>query len=443
MEWLQQIANATPTAMAGRVSRIDGLVLAVRDFPAPIGALVEHPHPQNPPLCGEVVGFRGNETVIFPFGSIQGVQRGDLVRLVASTQTIRVGHDLLGCVVDAHGKVLNRTEPPYLPDRIGLMDTAPLATERPRIENPFTTGIRAIDGLMSCGRGQRLGIFAGSGVGKSVLLGMLARKSSADVNVIALIGERGREVNEFIERDLGDNGASKSVVVVATGDEPAVLRVKAAFAATAIAEYFCQQGQHVLLMMDSVTRFCMAQREVGLANREPPATRGYPPSVFAILPQLLERAGNYSCGSITGFYSVLAESDDPNEPIRHAARSALDGHIELSNELAARGHYPAIDVLPSVSRLMTDIASDSHIKAARQIRQTMAVYHEHRDLISVGAYRQGSIPQVDVAIKMKPALDEFLRQELNAPSSWNETLKKLEQLVAKIDSHSLDETPNP
>jgi flagellum-specific ATP synthase len=307
--------------------------------------------------------------------------------------------------------------------------------ERPRIDAPLSTGIRAIDGLLSCGKGQRIGIFAGSGVGKSVTLGMMSRYTTADINVVALIGERGREVNEFIERDLGP-ALAKSVVVVATSDEPALARVQAAFTATAIAEYFRDQGQDVLLVMDSLTRLALAQREIGLAAGEPPTTRGFPPSVFSLLPKLLERAGRSACGSITGFYSVLVEGDDPNEPISDTVRGLLDGHTWLARKLAARGHYPAIDVLESISRLMIEVTSSEHREAALRVRELLSVYRDHEDLISIGAYRRGSNPAVDLAIELRDPINEFLRQRVDELSSVEQARDALIELSARAAARS-------
>jgi flagellum-specific ATP synthase len=292
-----------------------------------------------------------------------------------------------------------------------------LAAERPRITEPISTGVRAIDGLLTCGRGQRMGVFAGSGVGKSVLMGMMARGTSADVNVVCLIGERGRELNEFVERDLGPAGLAKSVVVCATSDEPAIMRTRAAFTATAIAEHFRDQGRDVLLVMDSLTRFALAQREIGLAAGEPPTTRGYPPSVFAILPRLVERAGRAARGSITAFYSVLVEGDDTNEPIADAVRGLLDGHTWLSRKLAGKGHFPAIDLLDSLSRLMPEVTSPEHREAAAVVRELLAAYRDHEDLISIGAYRRGSNRAVDLAIDMLEPIQNYLRQDRTEASS--------------------------
>ncbi len=411
------------TQLVGSVVHTDGLATAVAGFPAPVGALVEIDRQTGPVLRGEVIGFRDDTTIIYPFGTVTGVRRGNKVRLVNTARHIRVGEALLGRVIDAQGHPLDSGPNPGVLARTRLDRQAPSAIERPRIHKPLSTGIRAIDAMLTCGQGQRIGIFSGSGVGKSVTLGMMARFTSADVNVIGLIGERGREVNEFLERDLGPEGMARSVVVVATSDEPALVRVQAALTATAVAEYFRDRGSHVLLMMDSLTRFAMAQREIGLAAGEPPTTRGYPPSVFGMLPKLVERAGLTASGSITGFYSVLVEGDDTNEPISDTVRGLLDGHTVLSRRLAGRGHYPAIDLLGSISRLMPDLASTEHLNAAQTIRELIAVYHEHEDLISIGAYRTGSNPLVDTAITMKPEIDRFLRQGTTESTDLNSTIK--------------------
>jgi flagellum-specific ATP synthase len=344
---------------------------------------------------------------------------------------LRVGEQLLGRVIDAHGEPVDGRLPPITDARVRPSAAPPPATERPRIDVPLATGVRAIDGLLTCGLGQRMGIFSGSGVGKSVTLGMMARNTSADVNVIALIGERGREVNEFIERDLGPEGRARSVVVVATSDQPALMRVQAAMAATAVAEYFRDQGRDVLLMMDSLTRFAMAQREIGLAAGEPPTTRGYPPSVYAMLPRLVERAGRSRRGSITAFYSVLVEGDDTNEPISDAVRGLLDGHTVLSRKLASQGHYPAIDMLDSISRLMVDVTPAEQQAAALLVRQLLAAYRDHEDLISIGAYRHGSNPTVDVAIAMREEINQYLRQSIGESCDLATARQRLVQLAQR------------
>ncbi len=380
-----QVAHVMPTALTGTVTQIAGTALAAAGFPAPVGALVEIERLGGASLRGEVIGFRDQQTIVSPYGELTGVRRGNRVRLVRTSRMVPVGDALLGRVIDAQGTAIDGRRQPALPPVRRSRARPPAATERPRIRSSLSTGIRAIDGLLTCGTGQRVGIFAGSGVGKSVVLGMMARNSSADVHVIALIGERGREVNEFIERDLGRQALAHSVVVVATSDQPAVLRVQAAQTATAVAEHFRDRGRRVLLLMDSLTRFAMAQREIGLAAGEPPTTRGYPPSVFALLPRLVERTGQNKFGSITAFYSVLVEGDDLNEPVSDTVRGLLDGHIVLSRRLAAGGHYPAIDVLASISRLMPDVTERDHLEAAMAVRRWLATYREHEDLISIGA----------------------------------------------------------
>jgi FliI/YscN family ATPase len=364
------------------------------------------------PLVGEVIGFRDDLTLLYPMGDLGGVRRGNRVRLARTSHWLRVGEELLGRVIDAHGQAVDQRPQPALGERTSFHRHPPHPCTRPRIDTALSTGVRAIDALLTCGRGQRMGIFAGSGVGKSVLLGMMARYTAADVNVIALVGERGREVNEFIERDLGPEGLARSVVVVGTSDEPALVRVQAAATATAVAEYFRDQGRDVLLMMDSLTRLALAQREIGLAAGEPPTTRGYPPSVYAILPKLVERAGRSPQGSITAFYSVLVEADDPNEPISDTVRGLLDGHIWLSRKMASRNHYPAIDVLESLSRLMPEVTDDEHRQAAHTVRVLLAAYRDHEDLISIGAYRRGSNPLVDVSLEMQETIQGFLRQQV-------------------------------
>lgn len=414
MAWvpMDDLDRVLPTAMTGSLVRTEGLVAAVAGMPAPVGAVVEIDRLSGPPVEGTVVAFRERQTLVFPLGELTGVRPGAQVRLKQTQRLLRVGDELLGRVVDARGQVMDGRPRPVLPHRVPLTAFPPLATQRPRVCQPLGTGVRVIDSLLTCGQGQRLGIFAGSGVGKSVLLGMMARSTSADVTVIGLIGERGREVNDFLERDLQSSGLARSVVVVATSDQPAVLRVEAAMTATAIAEYFRDQGQNVLLIMDSLTRFAQAQREIGLAAGEPPTTRGYPPSVFALLPRLVERAGRAPRGSITAFYSVLVEGDDLEEPVSDTVRGLLDGHLVLSRRLASQAHWPAIDVLQSLSRLFPDITPPDQQEAAQTVRELLAAYREHEDLITIGAYRPGSNPTVDAALAMREAIQQFLRQGL-------------------------------
>lgn len=426
----EQLRAVLPTALCGSVVSSVGLTASVADFPAPVGALVEIERPGGDQLGGEVIGFRDHLTLVSLLGEPGGMRRGSRVRLKRTSRWIRVGQELLGRVINAYGEVIDARPQPSLTHRAPLDRAALAPVSRRRIDQPLSTGIRAIDGLLTCGKGQRMGVFAGSGVGKSVALGMMARYTAADVIVVALVGERGREVNEFIERDLGP-ALAKSVVVVATSDEPAPLRVRAAFTATAVAEHFRDQGLDVLLVMDSLTRLALAQREIGLAAGEPPTTRGYPPSVFAMLPKLLERAGRTQQGSITGFYSVLVEGDDPNEPVSDVVRGLLDGHTWLSRKLAARGHYPAIDVLESVSRLMLEVTDRRHVEAAATLRELLAVYRDHEDLISIGAYRQGSQGTVDRAIAMHDEINALLRQAIDEPSSIVEAREALLKLAAK------------
>jgi flagellum-specific ATP synthase len=426
---IHQLDSILPVALEGTVAQLVGMAAAVADFPAPLGAIAEIERHAGRPVRGEVIGFRDDLTLLYPHESLQGVRRGNRVRLVRTARWLPVGEELLGRVVDADGRAIDRREQPVTTDRTSLNRRPPPALERPRIDEPLDSGVRAIDSLLTCGQGQRIGIFAGSGLGKSVLLGMMARSSSADVNVIALVGERGREVNQFIERDLGYDGLQRSVVVVSTSDEPALRRVQAAQAATAIAEYFRDTGRNVLLVMDSLTRVAMAQREIGLAAGEPPTSRGYPPSVFSMLPQLVERAGRATSGSITGFYAVLAEGDDPQEPISDAVRGLLDGHIWLSRKLASQAHWPAIDILESISRLMPDVASAGHQAAAQTIRELLAAYRDHEDLISIGAYRRGANRRVDIAIDMLDEIHGHLRQRIDERTTLGSARNDLVELA--------------
>jgi flagellum-specific ATP synthase len=397
----------------GSVVQTVGLTVAVAGLPAPIGAEVAIALQGGAEIPGEVIGFRDQHAVVMPLAPLEGIRRGSRVRLVRTTRSLAVGPDLLGRVINARGACIDGRPQPLLRQRRPLDGAAAVPTERPRIEAPLGVGVRAIDALLTCGRGQRLGVFAGSGVGKSVLMGMMARHTDADVSVIALIGERGREVNEFVQRELGPVGLARSVVVTATSNEPALMRVQAAQAALTVAEYFRDQGQDVLLIMDSVTRFAMAQREIGLAAGEPPATRGYPPSVFALLPRLVERAGRTARGSVTAFFSVLVEGDDENEPIADAVRGLLDGHVWLSRSLAERGHYPAIDVLKSVSRLVRDLSTPADLAALQKIRSWLAVLADNADLLSIGAYRKGANPLLDAALERRDALHKLLQQSID------------------------------
>jgi flagellum-specific ATP synthase len=433
-----QLNSILPAALEGSVAQIVGMTAAVAGFPAPLGAIAQIERDTGRPARAEVIGFRNDLTLLYPHESLQGVRRGNCVRLVRTARLLPVGTELLGRVIDADARAIDGRVQPAATGRTTLNRRPPPALARPRIDETLSTGIRAIDGLLTCGQGQRMGIFAGSGLGKSVLLGMMARSSAADVNVIAMVGERGREVNQFIDRQLGQDGLNRSVVVVSTSDEPALRRVQAAQAATAIAEYFRDEGRKVLLVMDSLTRVAMAQREIGLAAGEPPTSRGYPPSVFSMLPQLVERAGRSERGSITGIYAVLVEGDDPQEPISDAVRGLLDGHIWLSRKLAAQAHWPAIDVLESISRLMPEVASSDHQRAAQIIRELLAAYRDHEDLISIGAYRHGTSRRVDVAIDMLDEIHGYLRQRIDEHSSLDSAQSGLVELANRA-KQSLDQ----
>jgi flagellum-specific ATP synthase len=418
----------------GRVGDLIGLIIEATGLEAEIGELcMVGDSRRDQPVPTEVVGFRAGRTLLMPLGEIGGIGPGTPVIPTGSPFRVRVGHELLGRVIDGLGNPLDGKPEAVAEEWRSTTAAPPDAFTRPRISERLNLGVRALDTLVPCGRGQRLGIFAGSGVGKSSLLGMIARSSGAQVNVIGLVGERGREVREFIERDLGD-AIAHSVVVVATSDQPALVRIRAAFTATAIAEFFRDQGNDVTLMMDSVTRFAMAQREVGLAIGEPPATRGYTPSVFALLPRLLERAGTSPEGSITGLYTVLVDGDDMNEPVADSVRSILDGHIVLTRALAHAGHYPSIDVLQSVSRLVSEIVSPEVQRAGQSVRSALAAYREKEDLISIGAYQRGSDPLVDVAIDQRPAINDFLRQHVDDLSNAEQADERLLEIGSRISA---------
>ena len=429
---VDHIQRAMSVGLCGRVSKIVGLTVSVAGFPAPLGAVAQIEVEQGENIDAEVVGFSGDETLLLPYGDLQGIRRGTSCILKQSIQGARVGDGLIGRIIDGRGRFVDDRTPAVLPHRVSLQGQQISPMQRPRIDRALATGIRALDGLLTCGRGQRLGIFAGSGVGKSTLLGQIARSTEADVNVVVLIGERGREVREFIERDLGPEGLNHSVVVVATGDDPAVVRLRAAYLGTAIAEYFRDTGRDVLLVMDSVTRFAQAQREIGLAAGEAPATRGYPPSVFALLPKLLERCGRTHSGSITGIFSVLVEGDDMNEPIADAVRGTLDGHVVLNRKLAEHGHFPAIDILASVSRVMTEITDLEHRKAATSLRQLLAARRQADDLISIGAYQNGTNSRVDSALRLHESIQTFLQQNSSESSTLEQAVEGLTALQQSL-----------
>ncbi|MBX3111476.1 MAG: FliI/YscN family ATPase [Fimbriimonadaceae bacterium] len=414
----------------GRVAQVVGLVAESDGPTSRIGdvCVVETSGGAGQVTC-EVVGFRGERVLLMPLGEMTGVQPGSLVRSTGSCLRVPSGNGLLGRVLDGLGRPIDGKGPLDITGTVPNIAAPPNPMERQMIDRPFATGVRAIDGMLTMGVGQRMGVFAGSGVGKSTLLGMIARYGRADVNVIALVGERGREVREFIENDLGPDGLARSVVVVATSDEPALVRIKAALTATAVAESFRDQGHDVLLMMDSVTRFAMAQREVGLAVGEPPSTKGYTPSVFALLPRLLERAGCAAKGAVTAIYTVLVDGDDTNEPVADATRAILDGHIVLSRKLTSRGHYPPIDVQNSLSRTMPMVVGPDQVSQANGMRELMADYADVEDLVSVGAYKPGTQPRSDTAIAKMPAVNEFLRQDKSERSEFEVTRERLREII--------------
>ncbi len=426
----EAVRRVEPVQWHGRVTRITGLMIEANGPYVPLGGLCEiHPAGATP-LLAEAVGFRDRKILLMPYGTSIGIGPGDRVTRQTPEATVSVGPQFLGRVVDGFARAVDDGPPIQPGPAYPLQASPPDALSRGRISEPLDLGIRALNGLLTCGKGQRVGILAGSGVGKSVLLGMIARYARADVNVIALIGERGREVREFIEKDLGPEGLNRSVVVVATSDQSPLLRIRAAYAATALAEYFRDQGRDVNLMMDSVTRFAMALREVGLSVGEPPTTKGYTPSVFAVLPKLLERAGTCAGkGTITGLYTVLVEGDDMNEPIADATRAILDGHIVLSRDLAARSHYPAIDVLRSKSRVMIDVVSREHRRDADRFIKTLATYRSAEDLINIGAYARGSNPEIDEAIDKFGPMNAYLQQEIDEQAGLEEGIAGLASVL--------------
>jgi FliI/YscN family ATPase len=424
------LEDVEPLRVEGRVRQAVGLVVQAEGLAVPVGAACDVLTGAGPVPC-EAVGFRDDVTLLMPLGELSGVRRGDRVVCRSTLQRLPVGRGFLGRVIDSAGEPIDGLPRPLAEARRPLHARAPKAMARERITAPLGVGVRAIDAFATCGKGQRLGLFSGSGVGKSTLLGMCARGAAADVIVIALVGERGREVREFVERDLGPDGLRRSVVVVETSERPALLRVRAPFAATAVAEHFRDEGADVLLLMDSLTRMANAQREIGLSAGEPPATKGYPPSVFAQMPRLLERAGRSERGSISGIYTVLVEGDDVTEPVADTARSILDGHVWLSRELAHRGHFPAVDVLGSVSRLMRDVTAPELVEAAARVRALMAAYRNAEDLINVGAYVKGSNPEIDAAVKARPAIDAFLRQAVEEKPALDATRAALLDLARR------------
>lgn len=427
--WQQRLQTVDALSYAGRVLEVIGLTIESDGPGVSIGDLCYISSEGHGLTMGEVVGFREERVLLMPLGEMNGIGPGSEVIEAGGTLEIKVGMGLLGRVLDGLGNPIDGLGVFRGKVRYPAINTPPPPLERPRIRQRLALGIKAVDGLLTCGRGQRMAILAGSGVGKSTLLGMVARNTEADVNVIGLVGERGREVKDFIERDLGEEGLQRSVVVVATSDQPPLIRIKAALVATAIAEYFRDEGMDVLLVMDSLTRFAMALREVGLAVGEPPSTRGYTPSVFTTIPRLLERAGSSTSGSITGFYTVLCEGDDVNEPISDTVRATLDGHLVLSRRLAMQGHYPAIDVLSSVSRVMMDVTTEQHHSASAKLKRMLSAYQDAEDLINIGAYAKGSNAQVDFAIERMDRTREFLRQAVAEKAGFEDTVARLRGLV--------------
>ena len=429
-KYFQAIERTEPIKTNGKVTQVIGLIIESHGPGAVLGELCYvFPNSSSKKIQAEVVGFKENKTLLMPLGDLRGIGPGCEVVATGDSFRVGVGPGLLGRIIDGLGNPLDGKGPLEFCQEYPVNGNPLNPLNRKRITEQLSIGVKAIDGLLSIGKGQRVGIFSGSGVGKSTLMGMVARNTSADVNVIALVGERGREVREFLEKDLGEESLKRSVVIVATSDQPALVRLKGALVATTIAEYFRDQSYDVMLMMDSVTRFAMSQREVGLAVGEPPATRGYTPSVFALLPKLLERSGTSMQGTITGLYTVLVDGDDTNEPIADAVRGILDGHIVLSRDLAMQNQYPAIDVLASVSRVMIDIVDEGHSKAANEARSIMATYRDAKDLIDIGAYARGSNPKIDYAITKIDTIIEFLKQGIAEQVSLDQAVSHLKSIV--------------
>lgn len=429
---LHRVISNTDTVMRfGRIEKVVGMMIESVGPECSIGDLCKiYSRDRDNYINAEVVGFRGNKVLLMPYEEPDGISAGNTVENTGSALKIAISEKLIGRVIDACGQPIDGLAPAEGGVAYEVVNTASNPLERPRITDVLEFGVKAIDGTLTIGKGQRMGIFSGSGVGKSTLLGMIARNVKADINVIALVGERGREVREFLERDLGEEGLARSVLVVATSDQPAMQRMKCALTATTIAEYFKDMGKDVLLMMDSLTRFAMAQREIGLATGEPPVARGYTPSIYSMMPKLLERTGNFEEGSITGIYTVLVEGDDVNEPISDTVRGIIDGHIVLSRKIAMRNHYPAIDVSGSVSRLMNDIADREHLEAAGKMRNIMAVYEANADLINIGAYKKGTNKELDTAIEKIGGINEFLQQKVTETFRFSQTVEIMKETVS-------------
>jgi len=429
-KYSNSLAKFDTLERAGRVTKIVGLAVEATGPSSKIGDVCEMFTLDNErSMRAEIVGFREGQTLLMPFGSLEGIGLGSYVVYTGKALRVPVGNELIGRILDALGNPFDDMPEPKIEAWYPADSAPPNPLTRERIKEVLPLGVKAIDSMLTVGRGQRLGIFAGSGVGKSSLLGMMARYARADVNVIVLVGERGREVRDFIEKDLGEEGLKKSVLVIATSDQPALLRLKCAMTGTAVAEFFRDQGLKVLLLMDSLTRFAMAQREIGMAAGEPPVSRGFPPSVFAILPKLLERSGMSEKGSITGLYTVLVEGDDMNEPISDTVRGILDGHIVLSRAIANSNHYPPIDILGSVSRVMPDIVTKEHLTEFGTIKNMIAVYREAEDLINIGAYKEGANPEIDRSVKLHNPIQGFLKQDMSESCTFDETLSLMKSIV--------------
>jgi len=429
---LEAVSQSMPFRVVGQVLGISGLTIEAGELALPIGALCQIHSFGGKKSKAEVIGFAQDKTLLMPLSPVSGVARGDRIENISAAPRIWCSPQLLGRVLNGFGQPIDGKGPLVCAESRRLDNKAPLALDRANIRQPIATGLRCIDALHTCGLGQRMGIFAGPGVGKSVLMSCVAKYTSADISVIALIGERGREVQEFLENSLGEDGLKRAVVIVSTGDEPPLLRVRAAKVACAVSEYFRDQGKHVLLLMDSLTRLCQAQRQIGLAAREPPATKGFPPSVFAMLPEILERAGKTETGSITGFYTVLVEGDDFNEPIPDAVKGITDGHLWLNRALANKGHFPAVDMLQSISRVRGDVCDRDQVAQARRVLKQIALYAEIEDLVNIRAYVEGNI-EYDTAIKSREKILQFLQQEAHVASPLETTRKALTDLVTWID----------
>ncbi|MPQ25847.1 flagellar protein export ATPase FliI [Bacillus paralicheniformis] len=436
---LEQLLECIETADSykryGKVKQAVGLMIESKGPECSIGDVCKIYTKGDGPkaIKAEVVGFKDQNILLMPYLEAANIAPGSIVEATGESLRVKVGSGLIGQVVDAFGNPLDGSALPKGLAQVSTDQAPPNPMKRPPIREKMAVGVRSIDSLLTVGKGQRVGIFAGSGVGKSTLMGMIARETAADLNVIALVGERGREVREFIEKDLGEEGLKRTIVVVATSDQPALMRLKAAYTATAIAEYFRDKGQNVMFMMDSVTRVAMAQREIGLATGEPPTTKGYTPSVFAILPKLLERTGTTEKGSITAFYTVLVDGDDMNEPIADTVRGILDGHIVLDRSLANKGQFPAVNILKSISRVMANIAGKDHIRAANRFREMLSTYQNSEDLINIGAYKKGSSREIDEAIQFHPKLISFLKQEVDEAASLEESISLLKSLTGRED----------